>query len=138
LYQLPDDIVMLLDLHLLSDGARRRIALDFSQIVEPLEEIAGGIHEIQRTAAADAAQKNLRLEDRLVRAIAAAFRNRLNRKPSADDATGFPGTLADILEAAGKRLPGAAAAAATITPVRLRDLLGSSEQKRGSLSTTRP
>jgi hypothetical protein len=123
LYQLPDDVAMLLDLHMLSDGGRRRIAADFSQIVEPLEDMAGGIAELRRTAASDVRQKSLRLEDHLVRAIAAAFRNRLNRKADVDSESGFPGALTHILESAGHRLPGVAAAAATITPARLRGLL---------------
>jgi len=125
LYQLPEDVAMLLDLHLLSDGARRRIGMDFSQIVEPLEDMAGGIAELRRTAAGDGRQKNLRLEDHLVRAIATAFRNRMNRKPDADADSGFPDALTHILEAAGHRLPGVAAAGAAITPARLRALLRS-------------
>lgn len=40
LYALPDEIGMLIDLHLLSEGARRRIAADLAQLVEPLEDIA--------------------------------------------------------------------------------------------------
>jgi metal-dependent amidase/aminoacylase/carboxypeptidase family protein len=129
LNQLPDDVSMLLDLHLLSDGARRRIALDFSQIVEPLEDMVDGIAELRRTTAGDAAHNNLRLENHLVRAIATAFRNRLNRKASADEESGFPNTLAHILESAGHRLPGVAASAAALTPTRLRDLLGSTKNK---------
>jgi len=50
LYGLPDDIAMLIDLHLLADGAQRRVAADFSQLVEPLEDIAGAIVDIQRAA----------------------------------------------------------------------------------------
>jgi len=135
LYQLPEDVGMLLDLHLLSDGARRRIGMDFSQIVEPLEDMAGGIVELRRTAGDDGRQKNLRLEEHLVRAIATAFRNRMNRKPDADTRSGFPGALTHILEAAGHRLPGVAAAAAAITPARLRTLLKSGTD--GSAPITR-
>jgi hypothetical protein len=127
LYQLPEDVAMLLDLHLLADGARRRIAMDFSQIVEPLEDMAGGIVELRRVAAGDAGQRSLRLEDNLVRAIATAFRNRLNRKPDVDAESDFPGLLMHILESAGHRLPGIAAAAAAITPARLRALLKNSD-----------
>jgi hypothetical protein len=129
LYQLPEDVAMLLDLHLLADGARRRIAVDFSQIVEPLEDMAGGIAELRRTAADDAKQRNLRLEDQLVRALATAFRNRLNRKPDLDAESDFPATLTHILESASHRLPGVAAAAATITPARLRALLKNSDAR---------
>src|SRR5450432_1886064 len=50
LYGLPDDVAMLIDLHLLSEGARRRIACDLSMLVEPLEDIAGAILQIQHAA----------------------------------------------------------------------------------------
>jgi hypothetical protein len=96
--------------------------------------MAGGIAELRRTAADDSRQRNLRLEDQLVRAIATTFRNRLNRKPDLDAESGFPVTLTHILECAGHRLPGVAAAAATITPARLRVLLKNSD---GRVSTTR-
>lgn len=114
---------MLLDLHLLSDGARRRITEDFSQIVEPLEDLAGGIAELSRTVASDARQRTLRLEDHLVRAIAAVFRNRLNRQPDGDVESDFARTLKHILESAAHRLPAIAESLAAITPARLRGLL---------------
>jgi|GEM_PF-4885701 hypothetical protein len=126
LYSLPDDLAMLIDLHLLSDGARRRLAADFSQLVEPLEDIAAGVAEIRRAAAGDATRENARLEDRLVQALAGAFRNRLNRKPAADDDSGFLPLLGQLLGFAGQRLASVAAAAAALTPARLRSLLGES------------
>jgi len=132
MYRLPDDVAMLLDLHLLSEGARRRIAADFSQLVEPLEDVTGAIAEIRRSAATDPARRSLRLEEQLVRAIAAAYRNRLNRKPGVGDDSGFPKTVHDILEFAGHRLPGVAAAAAAITPARLRQMFG--DASRGERS----
>jgi hypothetical protein len=124
LYALPNDVAMLIDLHVLSEGARRRIASDLSQLVEPLEDIAGAIVEIKRAAEGDSLQENVRFEGRLVRALASAFRNRLNRKPTADAESGFPATLADILQFAGHRLPSIAALSAAITPMRLRELIG--------------
>jgi hypothetical protein len=124
LYGLPDDIAMLIDLHLLADGAQRRVAADFSQLVEPLEDIAGAIVAIQRAAKEGASRQNMRLEDHLVRALSAAFRNRLKRKPAADNESGFPAALAHILEFAGRRLPSLAAMSAAITPKRLRELVG--------------
>jgi hypothetical protein len=123
LYGLPSDVAMLIDLHLLSDGARRRIACDLSMLVEPLEDIAGAILQIQRAAEGDALAENVRLEDRLVRAIAVVFRNRLNRKPTPEDNSRFPATLAQILEFAGHRMPRIAAVRAAVTPARLRALL---------------
>ncbi len=124
LYGLPNDIAMLIDLHLLFEGARRRITTDLGLLVEPLEDIASAITEIQRAAAGDVVEESVRLEDRLVRAIAIAFRNRLNRKPTAEDDSDFPATLAHILEFAGHRLPKLAAVSAAVTPVRLREMIG--------------
>jgi len=126
LYSLPEDVGMLIDLHLLSEGARRRITSDLSLLVEPLEDIAGAISQIQRAAAGDALAESVRLEDRLVRAIASVFRNRLNRKPTAEDSSRFPATLAHILEFAGHRMPKVAAVRAAVTQARLRELLGES------------
>lgn len=124
LYGLPDDVGMLIDLHLLSEGARRRITSDLSLLVEPLEDIAGAISQIQRAAEGDSLVENVRLEDRLVRAIAIVFRNRLNSKPTSEDSSRFPATLAHILEFAGHRMPRLAAVSAAVTPARLRELLG--------------
>jgi hypothetical protein len=109
LYELPDDVAMLLDLHLLSDGARRRITEDFSQIAELSHTVASGTR-----------QRTLRLEDHLVRAIATAFRNRLNRKPEVEVDSAFALTLRHILENAAHRLPAIAESCAAITPARLR------------------
>jgi hypothetical protein len=120
LYELPGDVAMLLDLHLLSDGARRRITEDFSQIVEPLEDLTGGIAELSHTVASGTRQRTLRLEDHLVRAIATAFRNRLNRKPEVEVDSAFALTLRHILENAAHRLPAIAESCAAITPARLR------------------
>jgi hypothetical protein len=110
--------------------------MDFSQIVEPLEDMAGGIEELRRTAAGDVRQKSLRLEDHLVRALATVFRNRLNRKPEVDGESGFSGVLMHILESAGHRLPGVAAAAASVTPARLRALIRSTNG-RATATTVR-
>jgi len=123
LYELPDDVALLLDLHLLSEGARRRISEDLSQIVAPLEDLAGGIAELRRTVAGNARQRTLRLEDHLVRAIATVFRNRLNRKPDPDVDSDFARMLKHILESAAHRLPAIAESVAAITPARLRGLL---------------
>ena len=123
LYSLPDDVGMLIDLHLLSQGARRRITGDLSLLVEPLEDIAGAISQIQHAAEGDVLAEGARLEDRLVRAIAIVFRNRLNRKPTAEDSSRFPATLTHILEFAGHRMPRVAAVSAAVTPARLRELL---------------
>jgi hypothetical protein len=123
LYGLPEDIKMLIDLHLLSEGSRRRIAQDISQIVEPLEDLADGIVEIEKQALREVANGRGRLEDRLVLALAGAYRNRLNCKPSAEEESGFPQTLAAILDFAGQRLPSVAACRGAITPSRLRRLM---------------
>ncbi|MDR3387588.1 MAG: hypothetical protein P4L92_11085 [Rudaea sp.] len=128
LYRLPGDVAMLIDLHLLSDGARRRVANDLSLLVEPLEDIAGAVSDIQHAAQGDALTENVRLEDRLVRAIATIFRNRLNRKPTSEDGSGFPSTLRHVLKFAGYRMPRLAAAHAAVTPARLRALLGDSSR----------
>jgi len=105
LYRLPGDLALLIDLHLLADGARRRIAADLSQLVEPLEDIAGSVAEIRHASAASDALGKGNLKRSLVRALAATFRNRLNRKPSAEAESGFPQALARILELAAPRLP---------------------------------
>jgi len=123
LYALPEDIKMLIDLHLLSDGARRRIAQDMSQLVEPLEDLASGVAEIQKYAAGEREGGRGRLEDRLVLALAGAYRNRLNRKATADEASGFPHALATILGFAGQRVSSVSACRGAITNARLRRLL---------------
>ena len=110
LYGLPNDVTMLIDLHLLSEGARRRVACDLSMLVEPLEDIAGAIQQIQRSAEGDALTENVRLEDRLVRAVAIVFRNRLNRKPHRKTIRHFPARLQKFWNsrasnAAGRRCP---------------------------------
>ncbi len=130
LYALPNDVAMLIDLHLLSEGARRRVACDLSMLVEPLDDIAGAIQQIQRSAEGDALTENVRLDDRLVLAIAIAFRNRLNRKATPEDNSAFPGALAKILEFAGHRMPRVAAVRAAVTPARLRELLGEPAKAR--------
>jgi len=124
LYGLPGDVAMLIDLHLLSEGARRRLTDDLALVVEPLEDIAGAIVEIQHGATEYAGDANATLENRLVRALAVVYRNRLNRKATADQDSGFPTTLAHVLQSAGHRLPRLAAASAAITPARLRAILG--------------
>ena len=129
LYALPDEIGMLIDLHLLSEGARRRITADLAQLVEPLEDIAGAIVEIQKSARGDTVRENARLEDRLVAALAAVFRNRLNRRPTGDPKSGFPETLVDILDFAARRLPGIAAARSALTTTRLGELIGDASKR---------
>jgi hypothetical protein len=124
LYALPDEIAMLIDLHILSDGARRRIAADLAQLVEPLEDMASAIAEIQQSAKGNAAHEHARLENRLVAALAMAFRNRLNRRPTSDPQSDFPEVLADILDFAARRLPGIAAARSALTTTRLGELIG--------------
>ena len=136
LYSLPNDVAMLIDLHLFSEGARRRITSDLSLLVEPLEDIAGAILQIQRAAEGDSLVENVRLEDRLVRAIAIVFRNRLNRKPTPEDDSGFPATLAHILEFAGHRMPCVAAVRAAVTRARLRELLGNLAKPEAYASAT--
>jgi len=119
LYRLPEDLSLLIDLHLLAEGARRRIAADLSQLVEPLEDIAGVITGIRRTSAGDDALGKANLGRNLVRALAATFRNRLNRKPTAQADSGFPQTLSRILGLAASRLPFVAALCASGHPEAL-------------------
>jgi len=123
LYALPAEISMLIDLHILSEGARQRIAADLARLVEPLEDIASAIAEIQRSTAGNATHESARLENRLVVALATAYRNRLNRRPTIESASGFPETLIDILDFAGRRLPGIAAARSALTTTRLGELI---------------
>lgn len=125
---LPEDLGMLIDLHLLSGGARRRLAADLAQLLEPLEDVAGAITDIRRSATQEEPARSVHLEDCLVRALAIAYRNRLNCKPTSDDTSGFPAALACILELAGRRRTRVAAAAAAITASRLRLLLGTTTQ----------
>ena len=129
LYALPDEITMLIDLHVLSEGARRRIAADLAQLVEPLEDMASAITEIQKSARGNAARESARLENRLVAALATAYRNRFNRRPSSDPKSGFPETLVDILDIAGRRLPGIAAARSALTTTRLDELIGGANRR---------
>jgi len=122
LYRLPEDMGLLIDLHLLAEGARRRVAADLSQLVEPLEDIAGAISEIRNTAR-DQENTKSRLENRLVRALAMAYRNRLNRKPTWHADSGFPALLAAIFAFAGDRLPSIASMRSEATSNNLRDLV---------------
>ena len=136
LYALPDEMTMLIDLQLLADGARRRLMADLVQLVEPLEDVAAAIVQIRDDVKDELASEQTRLENRLIVAIATIYRNRLNRKATADADSGFPKTLADILEYAGHRLPAVAAARSAVTPLRLRKLVGASSHTALRLSET--
>jgi hypothetical protein len=122
LYRLPEDMALLIDMHLLAEGARRRVSADLSHLIEPLEDIAGAIAEIRRSARTDAAA-DMRLENRLIRALAMTYRNRLNRKATWHADSGFPVVLGAILAFAGDRLPSIATMRAALTTEHLRELL---------------
>jgi len=126
LYELPEELKMLIDMHLLSDGARRRLAQDVSGIVEPLEDLAGGISDVEKQMSRAGNGERGALEDRLVLALAGVFRNRLNRKASAENSSGFPGVLSSMLDFASRRLPSVSACRGAITQVRLRRLFARS------------
>jgi len=123
LYRLPEDLTLLIDLHLLAEGARRRVTADLSQLIEPLEDIAGAIAEIRKSTELLGGEPGVRLEHRLIRALAMAFRNRLNRKATCHNDSGFPAVLAAIFAFAGDRLPSIASMRAMLTTEHLRELL---------------
>ena len=104
LYRLPADVRTLIDLKILSDGAYRRIAADVDGISAPLEDLAAAIAHVRGEASSRRMGID-QLEDRLVAAIAAAVRNRLNLAPTAEPEGWFMVLLRNILETAAREQP---------------------------------
>lgn len=125
LYRLPADVRMLIDLKILSDGAYRRIAADVDGISAPLEDLAAAIAHV-RNEASGRRTGITQLEDRLVAAIAAAVRNRLNLAPTAEPDGWFMVLLRNILDTAAREQPLLAGVRDRATPEHVGTILTSS------------
>ncbi len=82
LYALPADVALLLDLHVLGDGAKRRIARDLEAVTAPLEDLVAVIAEVRTQAQATLGASGELLDRRVLAAIASSYRNRLNLRPA--------------------------------------------------------
>ena len=105
LYRLPDDLAALLDLHLLGEGAWRRLNSDLERLSFPLEALAAAVQELREDACRNPDVSSEAMAERLVRALAAAYRNHLNLQPRAEPGNPFPEVLRATLAAAGSRDP---------------------------------
>jgi hypothetical protein len=101
LYALPADVALLLDLHVLGEGAKRRIARDLEAVTAPLEDLVAVIAEVRAQAQATLGASGEALDRRVLAAIAAAYRNRLNLRPSADPDGHFGRFAKGVLRLAG-------------------------------------
>jgi hypothetical protein len=97
LYALPGDLGLLLDLHVLSAGAQRRIGRDLERVTEPLEDLVAVMAEVRRDADAQLGASGAALDRRLLAALATAYRNRLNLRPSAEAGGHFERFLRGVL-----------------------------------------
>ena len=122
LQRLPGDVRRLLDLHVLSDGAYRRVAADVEGLSAPLEDLAMAIARVQSEATSRHAGL-AQLEDRLVAAMVTACRNRLGVAPKADAKSRLPAVLSAVLGIAAEREPLLAAVRDRVTPAYLGRLL---------------
>ena len=118
--KLPGDIGRLLDLHLLSEDAFRRMSSDIDRLGEPLNDLAAAIRELRRSAADDGIAA---LEDKLVCAITSAYRNRFKVNPSVETSTGFVTVLKGVLELVESEDSTLAGLADRMTPERVARLL---------------
>lgn len=111
LYGLPADVSLLLDLHVLSVGAQRRIGRDLERVTEPLEDLVAVMAEVRREADEQLGASGEALDRRLLAAIATAYRNRLNLRPSAEPGGHFERFLRGVLKVAAAQAPEFAALA---------------------------
>lgn len=123
LYRLPQDIKLLIDLQLLSEGSYRRLNTDMGALVDPLEDLVAAISEVRQRAEREAHLDATQLQDKLYAAIGSAYRNRLNRKPTADEHGHFMQTLHGVLALVARSLPEAASLAVGLSAQRLAPLL---------------
>jgi hypothetical protein len=101
LYALPADVALLLDLHVLGEGANRRIARDLEAVTAPLEDLVAVITEVRAQAQATLGASGEVLDRRVLAALAAAYRNRLNLRPAAEPGGHFEVFAKGVLRLAG-------------------------------------
>lgn len=111
LYELPGDLGLLLDLHVLSVGAQRRIGRDLERVTEPLEDLVAVVAEVRRDADEQLGASGAALDRRLLAALATAYRNRLNLRPSAEAGGHFERFARGMLGLAAAQAPEFAALA---------------------------
>jgi hypothetical protein len=119
LYELPADVSLLLDLHVLSEGAQRRIGRDLERVTQPLEDLVAVMAEVRRDTDAQLQAGSTQIDQRLLSAIASSYRNRLNLRPSADDGGHFERFLRGVLELAAVQAPEFAALSRRVGTVQL-------------------
>lgn len=102
LYELPGDLGLLLDLHVLSVGAQRRIGRDLERVTEPLEDLVAVMAEVRRDADEQLGASGAALDRRLLAALATAYRNRLNLRPAAEPDGHFDRFVCGVLGLAAR------------------------------------
>ena len=122
LKRLPGDVRRLLDLHVLSDGASRRVASDVEGLAAPLEDLALAVERVQSEATSRHAGL-AQIEDRLVAAILTACRNRLGLEPEAGAGSPLSVVVSAVLRIAAEQEPLLAEVRDRVTPAYLRELL---------------
>jgi hypothetical protein len=119
LYDLPADVSLLLDLHVLSEGAQRRIGRDLERVTEPLEDLVAVMAEVRREADEQLGVSGEALDRRLLAAVATAYRNRLNLRPSAEPGGHFDRFLRGVLKIAAGQATEFAALERRVGPAQL-------------------
>lgn len=119
LYALPADVALLLDLHVLGEGAKRRIARDLEAVTAPLEDLVAVIAEVRAQAQATLGARGDVLDRRVLAAIAAAYRNRLNLRPSPEADGHFGAFVKGVLKLASGHADELRALARRTGPVQL-------------------
>lgn len=120
LEKIPTDVARLIDLHVLSEGAFRRVSSDVDDLRLPLRDLSSAIKRVREQAAGDG---KAALEDRLVVAIAAAYRNRLRVTPTAEPGGKFDTALQGIFELAAREAPALGGLAERLGAGRVAKLL---------------
>ena len=105
LYELPDELTALVNLHLLGAVTERRMGRDLDAMVEPLEDLAAAIHQLREQARAEASLGPEALFERLLRALGAAYRNHFNLQPKLDPRQPFLAVLRATLQSLTERDP---------------------------------
>jgi hypothetical protein len=105
LYELPGDLALLLDLHVLGAGAQRRIGHDLERVAEPLEDLVAVLAEVRREADEQLGASGEALDRRLLAALATAYRNRLNLRPAAEPGGHFERFVRGVLQLAAGEVP---------------------------------
>lgn len=102
LEKIPTDVARLIDLHVLSQSAFRRVSGDVDDLRLPLRDLSAAIKRLRSQALGDG---KAALEDRLVIAIASAYRNRLKVTPTAEPGGKFATVLQGVFELAESAVP---------------------------------